>query len=65
MRAGSGRVCNWEWGNVWQGVGECVNGNGGVSGWECGSVGVWECVDGSWGVCNWEWESVDSSGGGV
>ena len=26
---GSVGVCNWEWGSVWLGVGECVAGNGG------------------------------------
>ena len=30
---GSGGVCNWEWGSVWLGAGECVDG-GGVCNWE-------------------------------
>ena len=28
----------WEWGSVWQGVGECVAGSGSVCKWEWGSV---------------------------
>ena len=53
---------------------ECVDGSGGVCGWEWGSVwmvvgecvtgsggrglGVGECVTGSEGVCGREWGSV-------
>ena len=42
----SGEVCGREWGSVWQGVGECVDGSG-------ERVGVVECVAGSGGVCRW------------
>ena len=41
---GSGGVCGWEWGSVWQGVGECVDGSG----------GVWQGV----GECGREWGSM-------
>ena len=45
---GSGGVYNWEWGNVWQEVGRCVDGSVAVSGREWGSV--WQGVE---GVCRW------------
>ena len=53
----SGGVCNWEWGSVWQGVEECVDGSGGVwqgvFGREWGSMQmvVGECVTGSGEMC--------------
>ena len=31
-------VCNWEWGSLWHGVGECGDGSVGVCGWEWESV---------------------------
>ena len=54
-------MCNWVWGSVWQRVGACVDGSGGVCYREWG-VRVWmvvvECVAYSWGVSVWEWRSV-------
>ena len=45
---------------MWLGVGECVNGSGGVCGWEWGSVcmGMRKCVTGNGGVCYREWGIV-------
>ena len=53
----SGGVCNWEWGSVWQGVEECVDGSGGVwqgvfsREWGSMQMVVGECVTGSGEMC--------------